>query len=191
MATDAAAALDMSDAQLLRRFADRQDAAAFALLVKRHAPMVLAVGRRRLGDGQGAEDVCQAAFIVLLRRAHAIARPELLANWLHGVAWRIAGKAKVRVARRSAHERRAAARTAPSPFPEVARRELRALLDEELGRLPEKYRAPLVLCYWEGMTNVEAARRLGCPSGSMSWRLARGREMLRERLTRRGLKCAV
>jgi RNA polymerase sigma factor (sigma-70 family) len=177
---------ELSDAQLLRRFTDRQDAAAFAVLVRRHTPMVLGVCRRRLGDAHGAEDACQAVFLVLVRRAHAIARPELLAGWLYGVAWRIAGGARAKASRRAALERQTSPATAPDPLPEVARREVASLLTDEVSRLPEKYRAPLVLCYLEGKTNVEAAQELGWPAGSMSRRLARGRELLRQRLTRRG-----
>src|SRR5438093_2604153 len=175
------------DAQLLKRFAAERDERAFAALVQRHGPMVLGVCRRVLQDAHAAEDAFQATFLVLVRRARSIARPELLGNWLYGVAYRTAVRAKQNAARRSAHERQAAPMLAAEPTEEVAWQELKVVLDEELSRLPEKYRSPLVLCYLEGRTNEEAARQLGCPAGSMSGRLAKGRELLRKRLTRRGL----
>jgi RNA polymerase sigma factor (sigma-70 family) len=144
-----------------------------------------------LHDDHDAEDAFQATFLVLLRRAASLARPELLANWLYGVAYRVALKA--RAARRREHERQLLGRPPagrpadrPADLPaDVTRHELRAVLDRELDHLPEVYRAPLVLCYLEGLTNREAAQRLGCPGGSISYRLARGRELLRERLTGR------
>jgi RNA polymerase sigma factor (sigma-70 family) len=178
----------MSDGQLLGRFAELGDPAAFDILVRRHGPMVLSVCRRLLRDDHRAEDACQAVFLVLLRRAASIGRPELLAGWLYGVAVRVALKARAGIARRRAHEQRATLGTVPDPTDEVSRSDLHALLSAEMEFLPEKYRAPLVLCYWEGKTNEEAARQLGCPTGSMSWRLARGRELLRERLTGRELE---
>jgi RNA polymerase sigma factor (sigma-70 family) len=176
-----------SDAQLLKRFADHRDETAFEALVKRFGPMVLGVCRRVLHDPNDAEDAFQATFLVLVRKAGAIAKPDLLGNWLYGVANRVAVKARANSARRSAHERQAASMPKAESTPETANRELRAVLDEEISRLPEKYRAPLVLCYLEGKTNEQAARQLGCPAGSMSWRLARGRELLRQRLSRRQL----
>jgi RNA polymerase sigma factor (sigma-70 family) len=175
----------LSDAQLLRRFNLLQDPGAFTALVQRHWPTVLGVCRRLLRDDHSAEDACQAAFMVLLRKARLIAQPERLASWLYGVALRVAGKARSRAARRRDHERRVIVPAAADPLREVVRRDLHALLTAEIHTLPEKYRGPLLLCYWEGLTNEEAARQLGCPAGSMSWRLARGRELLRRRLTRR------
>jgi RNA polymerase sigma-70 factor (ECF subfamily) len=147
--------------------------------------MVLAVCQRVLQNSQDAEDAFQATFLVLVRKAGSIGQPELLANWLYGVAYRTALKARANAVRRSEHERQAVSMPSADPLVEVAWRELRALLDEELSRLPEKYRAPLVLCYLQGKTNEEAARQLGWPIGSMSARLARGREMLRDRLASR------
>jgi RNA polymerase sigma factor (sigma-70 family) len=171
-----------TDRQLLERFARQQDGAAFTALVRRHGPMVLGVCRRVLDNAHDAEDAFQATFLVLVRRASSIGRPELLANWLYGVAYRTAKKARANVLRRRAHERLAACMPRAEPWVDAAWQDLRTLLDEELHRLPDKYRAPLVLCYLEGKTNEEAARQLGWPPGSMSARLARGRELLRERL---------
>jgi RNA polymerase sigma factor (sigma-70 family) len=175
----------LSDSQLLDLFVNWQEEAAFAALVRRHGPMVLSVCRRVLRHAQDAEDAFQATFLVLAKKAHQLQRPSLLANWLYGVAYRTALHARQRAAVRSAHEREAASMSDPESNPDQNALELRRLLDEELNRLPEKYRAPLVLCYLEGKTNEEAARLLGWPSGSMSHRLARGRELLRERLASR------
>lgn len=174
-----------TDSQLLKRFASRQDEAAFAALVRRHGPMVLGVCRRILRNAHDADDAFQVTFFVLVRKARTIARPELLGNWLYGVASRVAVKARNTAARRSQHERRAPAMVVVDPLSEVTGRELRAVLDAELSQLPGKYRTPLVLCYLEGKTNEQAARMLGWPTGSMSGRLARGRELLRERLLSR------
>jgi RNA polymerase sigma factor (sigma-70 family) len=178
---------EQTDSQLLEQFASRQDEAAFAALVKRHGPMVLAVCRRVLRDTNDADDAFQATFLVLVRKAASLMKPELLGNWLYGVAYRVAIKARANAARRSEYERRARAMPLVDPLLDVTGRELRTVLDAEMSRLPEKYRAPLVLCYLEGKTNEEAARQLGWPTGSMSGRLARAREMLRKRLVRRGL----
>jgi RNA polymerase sigma factor (sigma-70 family) len=178
---------EQTDSQLLKRFARQQDEAAFAALVKRHGPMVLAVCRRILRDAHDADDAFQATFLILVRKAGVIAQPELLGNWLYGVAYRVAVKARASAARRSEHERRAPVMALVDPMADVAEREMRAVLDAELSQLPEKYRAPLVLCYLEGKTNEQAARLLGWPTGSISGRLAKARELLRKRLVRRGL----
>jgi len=177
----------LSDRQLLEHFQRRHDDVAFEALVQRHGPMVLGVCRRVLGNEADAEDAFQATFMVLARKAGSISKPDLLAGWLFGVASRIARKARAQTARRRRLEAEGGhtPMSPPDPLLEAAWQDLRALLDEELQRLPAKYQAPLVLCYLEGMTNEEAARQLGWPSGSMSYRLARGRELLRERLSRR------
>jgi RNA polymerase sigma factor (sigma-70 family) len=185
--TSAAAIEEQTDAQLLQRFVSRQDEAAFAALVKRHGPMVLAVCRRVLHDAHDADDAFQATFLVLVRKAATLAQPDLLANWLYGVAYRVAVKARANAARRIEYERRTPPMPLVDPMLDVAGRELRSVLDAEMSHLPEKYRAPLVLCYLEGKTNEEAARQLGWPTGSISGRLARARELLRKRLVRRGL----
>jgi len=179
-----------ADRELLQRFIRHQDEAAFAALVKRHGPMVLRVCLRVLGQAQEAEDAFQATFLILVRKAGAITRPDLLANWLYGVAARTALKARTRAVRRAQLERTASL-VPRHPQNEDDRAVLLAHLDEELEQLPYKYRAPLVLCYLDGLTNQEAARRLGLPAGSISYRLARGREILRHRLGCRGMAPAA
>jgi RNA polymerase sigma factor (sigma-70 family) len=177
----------LTDGQLLERFLRQHDEDAFAALVKRHGPMVLGVCRRILGDADDADDAFQATFLVLVRRAAAVQPPEMVANWLYGVACQIARKARARALRRRARERQVAA----MPEPHAARTEvwdeLRPLLDRELRRLPDRYRAPLVLCDLEGKTRKEAARQLGWPEGTVSGRLSRGRALLARRLSRHGL----
>jgi RNA polymerase sigma-70 factor (ECF subfamily) len=176
---------DQSDRQLLEQFARRRDEAAFEALVQRHGSLVLGVCRRVLHDTHDAEDAFQATFLVLVRKAGSIAKPELLANWLCGVAYRTACKARTSAARRRHHERRAVARSVVRHFPEAAWREFGAIVEEELARLPDKYRAAVLLCDVQGLTHEEAAHQLAWPVGSMSSRLARGRKMIRDRLTSR------
>jgi RNA polymerase sigma factor (sigma-70 family) len=176
---------DVSDRALLDRFVRHRDDAAFESLVRRYGPLVLGVCRRVLGDGPDAEDAFQATFLVLVDRAGSLARPELLGNWLYGVAYRVARKARAKIARRARKEGQAPPAVPADPQLEAAWRELWSVLDEEMQRLPERYRAPLTLCYLDGLSNQDAARRLGWPIGSISYRLARARDMLRERLQRR------
>jgi RNA polymerase sigma factor (sigma-70 family) len=177
---------EWSDGQLLEILADPQREAAFAVLLRRHGPMVWGLCRRLLRNWHDAEDAFQATFLILSRRAACIRKHESLASWLYGVAWRVATRAKTNAVRRHAKERATFGRkqTIAAEEPDA---EWPPLLHEELNRLPEKYRAPLILCYLQGKTHESAARELGCPSGSMSHRLARGRELLRQRLSRRGL----
>jgi RNA polymerase sigma factor (sigma-70 family) len=175
------------DEELVRRYAIHHDDNAFAALVRRHGPMVLGVCARVLGDTPDAEDAFQAAFLVLARRVRSVSRPGLLANWLHGVAYRTALKARAAVARRRAVERQVRIVTGTDPLDELCRQGLRLVLDEELSRLPEKYRVPIVLCYLDGQTHDEVARRLGCSRKTITTRLTRGCERLRVRLTRRGV----
>ncbi len=177
------------DRDLLRRFTAGRDEAAFAALVRRHGPLVLRVCRRVLGNVQDAEDVFQATFLVLARKAASVRSHASLASWLHGVAYRTALRARS-VRRREAGPAPDRGATA-DPADEVTWRELRAVLDEALSRLPERYRAPLILCYLEGLSRDEAAQRLGCPLGTLKGRLERGRELLRARLARRGLDLSV
>jgi RNA polymerase sigma factor (sigma-70 family) len=178
---------DASDGHLLERFAALRDEEAFAALLLRHGPMVLGVCRRVLADFADAEDAFQATFLVLVRQAGSIRTRESVASWLHGVARRLACRARADAARRRAIESQAPVRGQSDAFADVVWRDLRPVLDEELGRLPEKYRTPLVLCYLEGKTQEEAARLLGWSNGTVFGRLARARALLRERLIRRGL----
>jgi RNA polymerase sigma factor (sigma-70 family) len=180
----------MTDEQLLERFVARQEGAAFEELVRRHGPMVWRVCRRMLANAQDAEDAFQATFIVLIRRGPAIAKRESVGSWLHGVAAHIALQTREAANRqRTATQQmqRQATPVTADASSGAAGREVHAVLDEELNRLPEKYRAPLVLCYLEGKTTEETAQQLGCPKGTILWRLAEGRERLRSRLTRRGV----
>jgi RNA polymerase sigma factor (sigma-70 family) len=178
---------DLNDSQLLERFVRLRDGKAFATLMERHGPMVLGVCRRILQAPQDIEDAFQGTFLVLVRKADAIGRRELLGNWLYGVAYRIAIRARANAAKRRAHERRSAAAVATEPTHELIWRDLRPVLDDEVSRLPEKYRVPIVLCYLEGKTLEETARYLGCPKGTIATRLTRARERLRRRLRRRGV----
>jgi RNA polymerase sigma factor (sigma-70 family) len=182
---------DATDELLLRRFAAAQDEQAFTALLQRHGPLVLGVCRRVLGDADDAEDAFQATFLVLARQAATGFRPRALAGWLHGVAYRTAQRARKQAAKRRAKERQAARTAACEPSAEVLWADVRRVLDEEIGGLPEKYRAPFVLCYLQGKTNVEAAEELGCPHGTVLSRLATARERLRARLERRGITLSV
>jgi RNA polymerase sigma factor (sigma-70 family) len=176
---------ELTDRQLLQRFTTRQDESAFEALLQRHGPLVWGVCYRVLRNTPDAEDAFQAAFLVLVQKAGSIRKQTSLASWLYGVAYRLTLKARERANRRALRESRAAA--LPRGEPAAADPELRAVLDEELGRLPDKYRAPLVLCYYEGKTNEQAAQALGWPTGSISKRLARARALLRQRLASRGV----
>ncbi len=175
---------EQPDGQLLRRFAEGGDGEAFGLLMRRHGPLVLAVCRRTLGHATDAEDAFQATFLVLARRAGHLGRGGSVAGWLHTVAYNLALRARAADARRRERERHAAREEAQAG---PAWDDVRPVLDEELARLPDKYRLPLILCYLEGRTQDEAAALLGWTKGTVSGRLARAREILRERLARRGL----
>lgn len=177
----------VSDRELLERFLQRRAEDAFAALLQRHGPMVLAVCRGAARDWHTAEDAFQATFLLLAQRGGAIRRRESVGSWLHGVARRIALKASARAARQHALEQRAPQTPPSDPLLDMSVRELQAVLHEELAKLPEQYRAPLVHCYLEGKTHEEAARQLGWTRGAVRGRLNRGREILRARLTRRGL----
>jgi RNA polymerase sigma factor (sigma-70 family) len=178
---------DAGDGELLTLFLAHHDEAAFAQILRRHGPMVLGVSGRILRHHHDAEDVFQATFLLLARNAAAIGRRGSVGAWLHGVAYRLALRARARRARRERHERRAPGRTPPTPGLDAAWRELREVLDGALAGLPEKYRVPLVLCYLEGKTQEEVARQLGRPLGTVRSWLARGRTLLQRRLARRGL----
>ncbi len=177
----------MTDGQLLDRFVARHDDGAFHHLVARHSPKVVHRCRQVLRDGHDAEDALQATFLVLLRKAASIQKPELLGHWLCGVAYRIAVRLRNRSARRRQREEPLVAMLVVPHSPGGTGHELRLAIDEELSRLPEKYRLPIVLCYWKGHTHEETADRLGWPVGTVKTRLVRAREILRRRLYRRGL----
>jgi RNA polymerase sigma factor (sigma-70 family) len=178
-------ALATPDAGLLERFATQRDEAAFAEIMRRHGPMVLGVCRRVLSDAHEIDDAFQATFLVLVRRAASIGRRELLANWLFGVAHRTALKARGQAARRGPPCEVRDMPTSEYEQPPLWA-DLKPHLDEELSRLPERYRRPVVLCYLQRKTLDEAAAELGWSRGSVKGRLERARELLRRRLSRRG-----
>jgi RNA polymerase sigma factor (sigma-70 family) len=177
----------LTDGQLLADFLGRRDEAALAALVGRHGPMVWGVCRRILRNHHDAEDAFQAAFLVLVRKGASIASRASVASWLYGVARRTALKARATTARRRTRERQVVAMPEPAVVDQDPWRDLEPLLDEELARLPDKYRAVVVLCDLEGLTRTEAARQLGCPPGTVAGRLARARAMLAKRLRQRGV----
>ncbi len=176
-----------TDGQLLESFLTRGSEAAFEALVRRHGPMVLGVCRRMLGDAHDAEDAFQATFLVLVRRAASVQPREQVGHWLYGVAYRTALKARAMAGRHRAVERQVKEMARPPAEPDHDWHDLQPLLDRELAGLPEKYRVALVLCNLGGKSKREAARHLGVPEGTVSSRVARGRELLRQRLGRRGL----
>ncbi|MDR3637714.1 MAG: sigma-70 family RNA polymerase sigma factor [Isosphaeraceae bacterium] len=183
----------LTDRQLLDRFVNRSDSSAedaFTILLERHGPMVWGVCRRLLPDRYAAADAFQATFLVLVRRASAVKVDDSLGPWLYGVSRRVAARARANSLRRGARETGGVEALA-GPVPEPGRDEWRAILDEEIGRLPERQRAAVVLCDLEGLPHEEAARRLGCPVGTVESRLTRGRQRLRDRLVRRGLAPAA
>ncbi len=180
-------AAQLSDGELLERFAARRDEVAFEVLVRRHGPMVLRLCRRLLHHWQDAEDVFQATFLVLARKASTIRKRESVSSWLHGVAYRLAAKVLARARQTTPPTLRPDEEPARDLTTDLSWKEVRAVLDEELHRLPAKYRAPLLLHYLEGLTQEETARRLGCSLSTLKRRLERGREFLRGRLTRRGV----
>ncbi|MGO9924206.1 MAG: sigma-70 family RNA polymerase sigma factor [Isosphaeraceae bacterium] len=183
----------LTDGQLLERFTSSNDEAAelaFAALVERHGPMVLRVCQSVLRERHDAEDAFQATFLILVRKAASIRKQSSVVSWLHGVALRVASCQKGATARRRRHERKVAERPAASADGADAD-ELASVLHEELDRLPEKYRSPIVLCYFESLSHEQAASRLCWPVGTVRSRLARGREQLRGRLLRRGLAPSI
>ncbi len=190
-AAGAAETRDVTDGELLSRFVARHDEAAFELLLWRHGTMVLHVCRDVTRDRHAAEDAYQATFLALVRKAASIRAGESLGAWLYQVAYRVALKARGQTAKRNERE---TASVAVEKLPAVAElrdetslRELRPLLHEEVQRLPAKYRRPIILCYLQGLTHEEAARQLGWPKGTVAGRLARARELLRKRLSLRGV----
>ena len=178
---------DRTDAQLLERYIAGRDEAAFAALVRRHGPMVLGVCRRTAGHADDADDAFQATFLVLARKAASIRAPDRLAAWLYGVACRTARKARAAADRLRAREKQVQTMPQPAVERDDQWHDVAPLLDRELGRLPDKYRIPIILCDLEGGARKEVARRLGVPEGTLSSRLATGRRMLAGRLARFGL----
>jgi RNA polymerase sigma factor (sigma-70 family) len=176
------------DRELIERFALQRDEDAFAALVRRHGPIVLRVCQRILHDAHDAEDVFQATFLVLSQKASSLRRADSVGCFLHGVAYRLAQKARTRIAQQRMREsQEVIEKHAADPLAELSVREAQTILDEELARLPEKYRAPLLLCCLEGRTRDEAARQLGWSASIVKSRLEQGREKLRSRLSQRGL----
>jgi RNA polymerase sigma factor (sigma-70 family) len=182
---------DLTDAQLLDRFAATHEENAFETLVQRHGSMVLGVCRRVLEDADDADDAFQATFLMLARKASSLDKGRSLGSWLYTVARNVALKARASAGRRRHHERHAAAMQPSQPSEVIAWQEVSTLLDAELGALPEKYRSPLVLCYLEGKSHEAAARELGWPVGSMAKRLDRARDLLRQQLIRRGISLSA
>src|SRR5262249_43982809 len=158
-----------------------KDEAAFTVLVERHGPMVLGVCRRALRHAHDAEDACQATFLVLARRAASVRKAASVSSWLHGVACRVAANLKREQSRRCRRERKVCLRPSLDPSAEVSWREVQAALDEELQGLPERLRVPLILCYLDGRTRDEAARRLHLTAACLHGRLERGRRLLSDR----------
>src|SRR5437899_3754605 len=187
----APAVAEPTDRQLLEEFVRHRTAAAFETLVRRHGPMVQRLAQPLASDSHDAEDIFQATFLLLARKAASLSWRESVAGWLYEVAYRTAMNTRANAARRRQHERQAAAMQRAESISEADRQELRNVLDAELLRLPEKYRTPLVLCYLEGKTNEEAARQLRWPTGTVKGRLARARDLLRSRLARRGFAPAT
>ena len=177
----------LTDADLLARFADNRDEAAFEVLVWRHGPMVYSLCRRLLRRREDADDAFQAAFLILVRKARSISKRISLSSWLYKVTYRVALEVQAREAKHAVPAQCDADFPAAEPADDAARRDLQRVVAEEVDRLPEKYRLPVVLCYLSGKTTEEAARRLGCPRGTILSRLATVRKRLHGRLTRRGL----
>jgi RNA polymerase sigma factor (sigma-70 family) len=178
---------EQTDGQLLERYVATREEAAFAALVRRHAPMVWGVCCRALSGHQDAEDAFQATFLVLVRKAASVFPRQMVGNWLYGVAYQTALKARAMAARRYAREKQVTEMPESHDRPPKPWSDLQPILDQELTRLPASYRTVIVLCDLEGKTRGEAARQLGVPGGTVAGRLARARAMLAKRLTRRGV----
>ena len=191
---DTGTATGLSDRQLLERFSSRRDAsteAAFEAIVQRHGPMVLRLCQKMLGNHADADEAFQATFLILVKKSRSIRNLDTVGGWLFGVAGRVAARARVERARRRAAEQQGGLRiaTATDTGGDGGDRvELNPAVEAEVLRLPEKYRAVVVLCYWEGLTHEQAAAQLGCPLGTVRSRMARARSLLQRRLSRRGLE---
>jgi RNA polymerase sigma factor (sigma-70 family) len=176
-----------ADGELLRRYVDARDEVAFETLLRRHGPMVLGVCRRLLVRAEDVDDAFQATFLILVRKARSIGDGERVGNWLYGVAYRVAVRARAQAARLRARQRALTDMPCEESAGETLREELRLLVDQEVSRLPARYREAVVCCYLQGRTQEEAARVLGWPKGTVATRLNRARSLLRNRLIRRGL----
>lgn len=176
-----------SDGQLLQRFVRERDESAFATLLERHGPLVRGACRYLLPDPADQDDAFQATFVLLVRKAESVRRVDSLGPWLHRVACRVALTARRTAARRRTHERQVPPMHPTDPVAEASRNDWAPVLHEEVNRLPEKYRQAVVLCYLEGKSTAEAAEALRWPVGTVKVRLMRAREMLQQRLVRRGL----
>jgi len=188
-AAPAAVAASLTDGELVERFVESGQEQAFALLVERHSPLVKRVCRRYLSDANDADDAYQATFVLLAMKAASIRRRESVAIWLFGVAARVSVRIRRQSVRRTIvrAEAHAGKLSTTSPESDLSWRELCQALREEMNHLPEKQRQPLALCYWQGLTQDEAARILGWPRGTLKRRLESGRDRLRQRLAARGL----
>ena len=192
---DTGTASGLSDRQLLERFSNGRDAsaeAAFEAIVQRHGPMVLRLCYKLLGNQADAEEAFQATFLVLVKKSRSIRKLDTVGGWLFGVASRVAARAQVERARRRSAEQQGGLRIATAMDSGGDgggdRVELDAAIEAEVLRLPEKYRAVVFLCYWDGLTHEQVADRLGCPLGTVRSRVARARSLLHRRLSRRGLE---
>jgi RNA polymerase sigma factor (sigma-70 family) len=181
---DSIYSVELTDGVLIGRWTAKSDPTALDTLVRRHGAMVLGVCRRMLANNADAEDAFQVTFLILVRKAKTLISPSQVAGWLHGVAFQVSRRMRADLAKR---RRREEAMSADYPAPDQPEdtADLRHVLDEELNRLPDKYRLPIVLCELEGLTLEEAARRLDWPKGTVAGRLSRGRDILRRRLSRR------
>ncbi len=180
-----------SDEQLLHDFTTHRDESAFAVLLRRHGPMVLHVCRRVLGHEQDTEDAFQATFLVLVQGSASLRNKTALASWLYGTAYRIALKAKQSAMRRRKYEKKMRTRPTDNPAQDLLWSEVQTLLDEEIARLPQKYRIVFVLCCLEELSQTEAAHRLGVKIRTVSNRLAEARKRLAQQLRHRGVELAV
>jgi RNA polymerase sigma factor (sigma-70 family) len=180
----------MDETELLRSFVAAQDPDAFRLLAERYGPMVASICRCILRESHDVEDAVQTTFLILASRASTIEKGETIGPWLRRVASRVSLRARFKIDERRAKEvARASSGSAPDGTEPLEPSSV-AIIREEIGSLPDRYRRPLVLCYMEGKTNQEAARALECPVGTVKGRLWRARRELRERLIRRGLTAA-
>jgi RNA polymerase sigma factor (sigma-70 family) len=180
-----------ADGQLLARWAADHDDHAFAALVWRYGPLIWRVSRSVLAHDEDAEDTFQATFLVLARKAATLKRRKSIAGWLYETAFRLALNSRKSAARRHRREAQVCQKPGADPVEQLSVREARTILTEELRRLPAEYRDPVMLCLYQGLTQDEAAQRLGCALSTLKRRLERGRTLLAQRLTRRGLVPAV